>query len=162
LAAAAARDNKALLPEPDTLTLNKAALTTVLNSLIKKGLVAERHATADAPLWREDGDQRFTLVITTAGLEAIGIEPTDLPMTDPAAKIAPPVAAHPRSVKSDAVLVMLRRAEGASITEMNNVTNWQAHTIRGFLSGLRKKGLVVSRTKAEDGTAVYRVLEAAR
>ncbi len=42
LSAAARREDGTVLPLPRSLKVNKAAATTVLKSLLKKGLVAER------------------------------------------------------------------------------------------------------------------------
>lgn len=36
-------------------------------------------------------------------------------------------------------LGLLERAEGASIAELQEATGWQAHSVRGFLSGEIKK-----------------------
>ena len=60
--------------------------------------------------------------------------------------------------KHTAVLAMLRRQEGATIEEMVEATGWQAHSVRGFLSGALKKkaGLDLQSTK-EDGRRVYRI-----
>lgn len=160
LAAAAARPNHALLPPPETIILNKSALAKVIDSLLKRGLIAERPAAPSDAVWREDGDQRLDLSITTAGLEAIGVDTAEaqLPMPDtqkPA--IAEKPAPRRGSGKVEAVLALLRRPEGASIADMNSVTNWQSHTIRAFLSGLRKKGIEVARSKDNDGKAIYRI-----
>ena len=43
---------------------------------------------------------------------------------------------HPRSdakspPKQDAVIAMLRRAEGATVNEVVSATGWQRHTVRG-------------------------------
>jgi len=40
-----------------------------------------------------------------------------------------------------------------------NVTGWQAHSVRGFLSGTvgKKMGLTVNSTKGEDGERNYSV-----
>ncbi len=74
LSAAAKRADAAVLPPPKSLKLKGGAATSVLKSLIKKGLVAEQPATADAAAWREAEDgQRVMLVITDAGLQAIGV-----------------------------------------------------------------------------------------
>ncbi len=74
LSAAARRKDGTVLPLPRSLKVNKAAATTVLKSLLKKGLVAERPAAADAAHWRETKDGgRSALVITDAGLQAIGV-----------------------------------------------------------------------------------------
>ena len=39
------------------------------------------------------------------------------------------------------------------------VTGWQAHSVRGFISGAlrRKLGLTVESTKREDGDRLYKV-----
>ncbi len=69
LSAAARRQDGAVLPLARSLKINKAAATTVLKNLLKKGLVAERPATADEAHWRETGDGgRTALVIANAGL----------------------------------------------------------------------------------------------
>jgi len=52
-----------------------AAATTVIESLLKERLVAERPAVADETYWRETRDGgRTALAITDAGLQAIGVE----------------------------------------------------------------------------------------
>jgi hypothetical protein len=68
----------------------------------------------------------------------------------------------PRS-KQAAVIMMLRRAKGATVDEVMTATGWQRHTVRGMVSGaLRKKlGLNVTSTKETRGR-VYRVTEQGR
>lgn len=158
LSAAAAREDRAVLPLPETLTLNKMSLTTVINSLLKRGLIAEEPAAVGRLVWREEGDQRFRLVITTTGLQTIGVEAQDIDaLPSPVVASNRPVARQPNR-KAAAVLELLGRAEGAGIADMHELTQWQAHTIRAFLSGLRKKGMEISRSKDEAGKAVYRVI----
>jgi hypothetical protein len=158
LAAAAARPNHAVLPSPATLTLNKAALTKVINSLLRRALIAETPASAGDAIWREDGNLRLTLAITKAGLDAIGVDvgKHSLQLLEIEEH---PVTSQPSprrgSGKVEAVLSLLRRHEGASIADINAVTDWQAHSIRAFLSGLRKKGMEIARTKDESGKALY-------
>jgi hypothetical protein len=38
---------------------------------------------------------------------------------------------------------LLRRGKGPSLVELQHATGWQAHSVRAFLSGLRKKGEVL-------------------
>jgi hypothetical protein len=45
--------------------------------------------------------------------------------------------------KQEAVLGLLRRAEGATIAQIIDATGWQSHTVRGFLAGLKRKGITV-------------------
>lgn len=53
-----------------------------------------------------------------------------------------------RSTKKEIVIGLLSRHDGATLEELMNATGWQAHSVRGFISGtLRKKhGLSVTRT----------------
>ena len=45
--------------------------------------------------------------------------------------------------KQEAVITLLRRDEGATIAQIIEATSWQQHTVRGFLAGLKKKGIKV-------------------
>jgi len=45
--------------------------------------------------------------------------------------------------KQQAVLAMLRRDEGVTVAQIAEATEWQSHTVRGFLAGLKKKGIQV-------------------
>jgi hypothetical protein len=56
------------------------------------------------------------------------------------------------------VIALLRRPKGASIEDLCKATGWQAHSVRGALSGAIKKklGLTVE-SKKMDGARVYRV-----
>ena len=58
---------------------------------------------------------------------------------------------EPKTVKSDVrgeatarVLEFLRRPGGASLDEIAVDVGWQRHTVRGFLSQLRKRGMVIA------------------
>jgi hypothetical protein len=46
--------------------------------------------------------------------------------------------------KQEAVLAMLRRADGATVAQIAEATGWASHTVRGFLAGLKKKGIQVA------------------
>ena len=61
--------------------------------------------------------------------------------------------------KTSTILDLLRRAKGATLAEIMEATSWQAHSVRGFLSGTlgKKMGLAVKSEKREDGTRVYSV-----
>jgi len=46
--------------------------------------------------------------------------------------------------KQEAVLNLLRREDGATVAQIAEATNWASHTVRGFLAGLKKKGIQVT------------------
>ena len=41
------------------------------------------------------------------------------------------------------MLAHLRRDEGATIAQIIGATSWRSHTVRGFLAGLKRKGITV-------------------
>src|ERR1039457_877892 len=58
----------------------------------------------------------------------------------------------------DQVVDLLRRPEGASITELMEKMGWQRHTVRGFMAGAMKKaGHRVESFKPEGGERSYRI-----
>jgi hypothetical protein len=61
--------------------------------------------------------------------------------------------------KKAIVLELLRRPDGATIADIMAATEWQAHSVRGFLSGslAKKMGLNIESTKRADGVRIYRI-----
>ena len=61
--------------------------------------------------------------------------------------------------KTAKVLDLLKRKDGATLKELMKATGWQAHSVRGFLSGTvgKKMGLTVTSTKGADGERSYSV-----
>lgn len=57
--------------------------------------------------------------------------------------------------KSTIVEQLLTREGGVSLEELTTATAWQPHSCRAFLTGLRKKGWVIDRTKRDDGTTIW-------
>ena len=66
--------------------------------------------------------------------------------------------ARESSKKAD-ILALLQRRGGATLEELRLATGWQAHSIRGFISGAigKKMGLAVESAKREDGGRVYAI-----
>jgi hypothetical protein len=61
--------------------------------------------------------------------------------------------------KTAAILKMLKRPNGADLAELTRATNWQPHSVRGFLSGHVKKklGLQLLSDAAANGVRRYRI-----
>ena len=189
LSEAAKRPDGSLLPLPNKLKLVGEALTATLGALTKKKLATAAPAIAGSAVWRKEDDQPMMLVISEAGLRAIGVTPNDTAKSSGAEDpIAPKLRSHkprrqnvkgsspgkgrhgasrkevkrgPKGVRSGSkqakVIELLRRSQGASIEEMMKVTGWQAHSVRGVMSGAlkRKLGLTIS-TRDKRGR-VYRI-----
>jgi Protein of unknown function (DUF3489) len=75
------------------------------------------------------------------------------------AKRATPVSGAREGSTTAMVLELLKRQEGATLKDLMAVTEWQAHSVRGFLSGtLRKKlGLHIESGKSADGERTYSI-----
>ena len=54
---------------------------------------------------------------------------------------------------------LLRRPEGATLDQIGTSIGWQAHSVRGAMSGTLKKKhrLAITSDKAEDGQRIYRI-----
>jgi len=72
---------------------------------------------------------------------------------------AKPKGPTPSRSKQDLVIQMLRRKSGVTIKEIVAKTGWQAHSVRGFFSGLVKKKLKLPLTSnvGKDGVRRYHI-----
>ena len=61
--------------------------------------------------------------------------------------------------KKDEVIDLMRRAQGASLAEIMELTGWQAHTVRGFVSGMliRKLNMNVESFRSNEKERTYRI-----
>lgn len=61
--------------------------------------------------------------------------------------------------KTAHVLALLQRSQGATLQQIMHATGWQAHSVRGFLSGTlgKKMGLTVASIKEQSGERRYSV-----
>jgi hypothetical protein len=157
LSTASQREDGHFLPLPNAAVDKAAAANKALATLLKKGFAAEANTKERSQQWREDGEQRIGLVITEAGLKAIGAESKG--EEDPAQAPAPvnhePKAFRP-GTKAARLIELLSRKEGARLDDMIEATGWLPHTARAALTGLRKKGHNVVREQ-KDGTSIYRI-----
>jgi len=155
LSRAAQQADRIALPLPDRL--RGGAANKVIVPLIQKGFLDEVDADLrkGEPHWRKTGDGHgTTLVITDAGLEAIGVE-----IEPPQPKQAQPKPKSRAGTKQAMLIEMLEAPEGATIAEIAKATEWKPHTIRGAISGALKKrlGLTISSEKDENRGRVYKI-----
>ncbi|MEJ8571622.1 DUF3489 domain-containing protein [Microbaculum marinum] len=188
LTGAAGRTDGTVLPPPTSLKARGAALKRVVAALLKSGLISERRAKRDDEVWRsDDNDTRLTLEITQAGLSAIGLEKREDDVapagnaglenskTSPAKKRGDSSRKIDRSpsksrrstnaaqqerpaTKTATITALLQSTGGATIDDLMEATGWQAHSVRGFLSGTIRKKLghtVIS--ERQDGVRRYRI-----
>jgi len=144
----AARRADGRLIAPDTL--RGGARAKVLTALLQRG-------------WIEPGDGGHLL--TDAGYAAIGqhrpAPPDDVQPMDSIGdlQLLEGIPVRP-GTKLAALVVALRRPQGATSLQLMLATGWQPHTVRGAISGmLRKKlGLKVVLANNDAGERVYRVV----
>jgi hypothetical protein len=92
--------------------------------------------------------------VTDLAYEALGLPVPQVPVTT--------IKAAPRTrdnTKQAQIIAMLKRPEGATISQIVEATGWQPHTVRGTFAGAFKKklGLALSSSKDGHGQRVYRV-----
>jgi hypothetical protein len=68
-------------------------------------------------------------------------------------------AAKDGSKKAEVIELMSRKS-GAALDEIMKLTGWQAHTVRGFVSGtlIKKMGLAVESHRSEEKGRFYRIV----
>ena len=146
LRTAARRPDGRVIP-PDTL--RGGARVKVLTSLLQRG-------------WIEPVDGGH--VLTDAGYAAIGqqrpMPPDDVQPMDATDdfQLLEGIPIRP-GTKLAALVMALRRPQGATSLQLMLATGWQPHTVRGAISGmLRKKlGLKVILAHNDAGERVYRI-----
>ena len=79
---------------------------------------------------------------------------------EPRARTAPasPKAANRGETKHARVLSMLRSSAGTTIASIMTATDWQAHSVRGFLAGVVRKKLGLNLVSEQtDKGRIYRI-----
>jgi hypothetical protein len=131
-------------------TMRGGARIKVLTALLQRG-------------WIEPADDGH--VLTDAGYAAIGllrpVRPDDVQPVDATddLQLLEGIPVRP-GTKLAALVLALRRPQGATSLQLMLATGWQAHSVRGAISGmLRKKlGLNVVLAHDDSGERVYRVV----
>jgi hypothetical protein len=174
LSAASQREDRVVVrPE----TMNAGLFTRATKALFKAGLVAESATVRNGPGGAGPDGEAQMLVITAAGLKAIGVEelqPSQPALGKPRERFRktssrgtsdtanmPMLVDHSSTTrpptKRALIIAMLSRREGATMDDLIAATGWLPHTTRAALTGLRQKGLCLERSKSEGEPAVYRV-----
>lgn len=162
-----------------------SAADKVVAPLIERGLLKSIGKTGGLQLWKtHESDGPLSLVITPKGQAAIGIESkqsvedahsrggegskgktrlkgSQLKKKSNRSRPSNGIDRVSRSrpnTKIAKVIQMLRKPAGASLDAMMSATGWQAHSVRGAMSGAlkRKLGLDVISEK-KNGRRVYRI-----
>jgi hypothetical protein len=168
--AAQREDGAATLPEG----IKGNAASKIAQSLIGKGMMREIRAKHQMPIWRQTDDQGpFSLIITKQGRSVISVdgEEESTPFADEPGRKQPSegnghsgsssVAGAPRDgSKLAEVISLLKRKKGVSVEDLISATGWLPHTTRAALTGLRKRGHEVERTRPEvGGPSLYRIVK---
>lgn len=141
-----------LLWFPDNI--KGGARKKVLDSMFNRALIT--------PL----GDDWF---VAAEGYDALGL-PRPAPTTvakldaiianaEAAQQVDAPKPRTRDNSKQATVIGMLKRPEGATISQICEATGWQAHTVRGTFAGAFKKklGMNIISTKDRGGERTYRI-----
>ena len=166
-------DGVATRPE----ALNRTAVVKVAAKLLERGLVQEVPAKLGWPIWRmSDEGKAFSLKILKPGRVVVKAAAKDAITDAPAAASATgpgeateagthvdpqlPVT-HARAKtgsKRNPILAMMQREGGATIDDLTAATGWLPHTTRAALTGLRKSGVSIERSRdAQADASVYRI-----
>ena len=162
--------------------LNRSAAAKVAAKLIEQALVQEVPAKRDAPVWRKDEeDKAFSLKILKAGRALVRTaakqaaqKPTLVAavtaaslahaaktpeQNDQKAVVEASVSPKPKpGSKRTLILGLMQRRQGATMGDLIGATGWLPHTTRAALTGLRKSGVPIARTRAPEAEAsVYRI-----
>jgi len=160
LSNASQREDGNVLPLPGSVVAAEAKTQKAITALLKRKLLAEAPVPVAGAAWRRDGDDAFGLFITDAGREAIGAGEREREPTGHQHAPAPEQPKVPRQSKSATVIALLKRGEGATLAELIDATGWLPHTTRAALTGLRKKGHTIEKSKRDEATC-YRILATA-
>lgn len=157
LKAAADRPDGNIEPLPPTL--RGGARTKVIEGLLAKGLVTDA-----------DGHH----LLTDAGYATVGkhrpvpkgVQKMDAPdaltkreVTHALQKLEATAPTIRPGTKLAAIIDAMRNPNGATIAQMMAGTGWQAHSVRGAISGMVRKrlGYEVVTEKSADGQRAYRI-----
>jgi hypothetical protein len=150
---------------PEPLAAPPESRTGLSAAQPRRTLLAAAQAVLLA--WDDAAGQHAGLADAVSGLRSALAEKPARQPRDPSAPRQPR-----EGTKQEAVLALLRREEGATIAQVTAATGWQAHTVRGFFAGLKKRqGIAVEvlervrqvgpgKDGAKGSYSIYRIADA--
>lgn len=107
---------------------------------------------------RESGPSRKAVHMTS---DAEALRPNAKDGAGGAAREASDQGAPPRLGSKQALVIgMLSAKTGATLDALAEATDWLPHTVRAALTGLRRRGFMVERSRADGETSVYHIAAA--
>lgn len=151
LNAAAGRPDRCVLPWPKSLKAASDQRDATVRALLKRGLLMAGPTARKSALWRTGATgEPLTLTVTDVGVAAL----------EPAASKPTPIAVSKNAgTKGETILALLHTKGGTTIAALMSATGWQAHSIRGYLSGTvaKRLGHTVRSVKADGQERRYHV-----
>ncbi|GJD40811.1 DUF3489 domain-containing protein [Methylobacterium bullatum] len=143
--------------------LNTRAAKALFAKLCRTALAVEVVVTGDERHWHQDQRGPIGLRLTPAGQQSLGfglavsVLAASRPVLDAGSDRA---EMKPRSgTKQALIIAMLRRDEGATLADLMAATGWLAHSTRAALTGLRKRGMILTKGCDAEGRTVYRLTD---
>jgi hypothetical protein len=121
--------------------------------------------TGTSPAVETEPEPEQQTMFAPEAAQSRDVAPANAPSTEKATrrKKSPTVATNANGStkrgKTAMVCELMQRVGGVTARELMSVTGWQAHSVRGFISGTlgKKMGLTVVSTKAENGERTYSI-----
>lgn len=113
---------------------------------------------ATTPKTKITAPSEITAAATGAGTEAVKPAAVRKRANKRAAPAQPAAKTSPNRTKTARIIALLERSSGASLKTLMKATGWQAHSVRGFLSGQlgKRMGLRVKSVE-KDGQRLYSI-----
>jgi hypothetical protein len=138
--------------------MTKTARNTKSVTLASAGTATAKGTRAKATMTTA---QKLKAALDASADKAMARKATTKGKAMPASATEPNVAAG--QTKAATVMTMLRAEEGTTLEAIQKATGWQAHSVRGFLSGTvrKKKEIALTSERGEDGIRRYHIDDAA-
>ena len=138
---------------------DEGSFTLVITRTGLKAIAAEPDEPEEAD--SAAGDVEAESGSGVRGRKRAGAAPTDEPRKPRTAPMnyASKQAQFRAGSKQALILSMLQRKTGADLADLVSATGWLPHTTRAALTGLRKRGYLLERSRAEGKPSIYRVAQ---